>query len=143
MYEQGMGAVQVAGLLRVSTKSAYQWRRAWEAGGTAALASKGPGGTGCKLDDGQLARLRAALDAGPAAYGWGEDQRWTLARAATGPGSSGGYGGSVNSKQPIPPASQMTGCWPPGSVTARFRTRHWQPKSASRCSPGPSPRPRR
>jgi len=82
MYEQGIGAVQVAGLLRVSTKSAYQWRRAWEAGGTAALASKGPGGTGCKLDDGQLARLRAALDAGPAAYRWGEDQRWTLARVA-------------------------------------------------------------
>jgi hypothetical protein len=28
----------------------------------------------------QLARLRAALDLGPAAYGWAEDQRWTLAR---------------------------------------------------------------
>jgi putative transposase len=27
-------------------------------------------------------RLRAALDAGPAAYGWDEDQRWTLARVA-------------------------------------------------------------
>ena len=82
MYEQGMNPVQVAGLLRVSTKSAYQWHRAWESGGEAALASKGPGGTGCKLDDDQLARLRAALDAGPAAYGWHEDQRWTLARVA-------------------------------------------------------------
>ena len=30
----------------------------------------------------QLARLRAALDAGPAASGSEEDQRWTLARAA-------------------------------------------------------------
>ncbi len=29
---------------------------------------------------GQLTRLRAALDLGAAAYGWGEDQRWTLAR---------------------------------------------------------------
>jgi transposase len=82
MYDQGMDAVQVAGLLRVSTKSAYQWRRAWRSGGEAALASKGPGGNGCKLDDGRLARLRAALDAGPAAYGWAEDQRWTLARVA-------------------------------------------------------------
>jgi transposase len=82
MFEQGMEPVQVAGLLRVSAKSAYQWRRAWTAGGSAALASKGPGGTGCKLDDDQLSRLRAALDAGPAVYGWDEDQRWTLARVA-------------------------------------------------------------
>lgn len=82
MFEQGIRPVQVAGLLRVSTKSAYQWHRAWDAGGAAALASRGPGGTGCKLDDAQLAQLRAALDAGPAVYGWGKDQRWTLARVA-------------------------------------------------------------
>ena len=80
MYEQGIPAAQIAGLLRVSTKSVYQWRRAWRAGGDAALASKGPGGDPCKLDEEQLARLRAALDAGPAVYGWDEDQRWTLAR---------------------------------------------------------------
>jgi transposase len=82
MYEQGMSPVEVAGLLRVSTKSAYQWHRTWESGGEAALASKGPGGTGCKLDDEELTRLRAALDAGPVAYGWDEDQRWTLKRVA-------------------------------------------------------------
>jgi transposase len=82
MFEQGIGPVRVAGLLRVSTKSAHQWHRAWEAGGGAALASRGPGGTGCKLDDGQLAQLRAALDAGPAACGWDRDQRWTLKRVA-------------------------------------------------------------
>jgi len=82
MYDQGMDAVQVACLLRVSTKSAYQWRRAWQSGGDAALASRGPGGNGCKLDDAELARLRAALEAGPAAYGWDRDQRWTLARVA-------------------------------------------------------------
>ena len=64
----------------MSTKSVYQWRRAWRAGGDAALASKGPGGSGCKVDERQLARLAAALDAGPAAYGWDTDQRWTLAR---------------------------------------------------------------
>ena len=44
---------------------------------------KGPGGNPCKLDGEQLARLRAALDPGPAVYGWAEDQRWTLARVAT------------------------------------------------------------
>jgi len=58
-----------------------QWRRAWRVGGEKALASKGAGGNPCKLDEGQLAQLRAALEAGPAACGWKEDQRWTLARA--------------------------------------------------------------
>jgi hypothetical protein len=35
----------------------------------AALASKGHGGYASKLDETQLAQLRAALDLGPAAYG--------------------------------------------------------------------------
>ena len=82
MFEQDVDPVQVARLLRVSTKSAYQWRRRWRAGGPAALASRGAGGAVCRLGEQQLARLRAALDAGPAASGWDEDQRWTLARAA-------------------------------------------------------------
>jgi transposase len=80
MLGQGTGPVQIAGLLRVSTKSVYTWRRAWRAGGDAALAPKGPGGNPCKLTEDQLAQLRAALDAGPAAYGWHDDQRWNLAR---------------------------------------------------------------
>jgi transposase-like protein len=40
MFEQDVRPVQVARRLRVSTKSAYQWRRRWRAGGEAALASK-------------------------------------------------------------------------------------------------------
>ena len=82
MFEQDMDPVQVAGCLRVSTKSSYQWRRRWRAGGAAALASRGPGGAACRLSERQLARLRAALDLGPAVHGWDEDQRWTLARVA-------------------------------------------------------------
>ena len=82
MFARDADPVQIAGSLRVSTKSVYQWRRAWRAGGAAALASRGPGGSACRLGDGQVAQLRAALEAGPAAFGWGEDQRWTLARAA-------------------------------------------------------------
>jgi transposase len=82
LFEQDVTARQIARSLRVSTKSVYQWRRAWRAGGEAALASKGPGGSGCKLDGDQLARLGVALDAGPAACGWNQDQRWTLARVA-------------------------------------------------------------
>jgi transposase len=83
MFEQGLSSGQVACELRVSTKSAYQWRRRWRAGGEAALASKGPGGAACRLSEAQLGRLRAELERGPAAHGWAEDQRWTLARVAT------------------------------------------------------------
>jgi len=82
LFEQDVTARQIARSLRVSTKSVYQWRRAWRAGGEAALASKGPGGSGGKLDGDQLARLGVALDAGPAACGWNQDQQWTLARVA-------------------------------------------------------------
>ena len=42
----------------------------------------GAGGNPCRLDETQIAQLRAALEAGPAAYGWKQDQRWTLARVA-------------------------------------------------------------
>ncbi len=83
LFEQDVSPVQVAHQLRVSTKSAYQWRRHWRTGGEAALASKGPGGAVCRLTREQLARLRAALGGGPAAWGWDQDQRWTLARATT------------------------------------------------------------
>lgn len=80
MFARDVDPALIARELRVSVKSVYQWRRAWRAGGDAALASKGPGGNGCKLDEGQLTQLSAALEAGPAAAGWEEDQRWTLGR---------------------------------------------------------------
>jgi transposase len=83
MFAQDADPVQIARSLRVSTKSVYQWRRAWRAGGQEALASRGPGGSACRLDEGQLEQLRAALEAGPAAHGWVQDQRWTLARAVS------------------------------------------------------------
>jgi transposase len=83
LFEKDMPPVQVAHQLRVSAKSAYQWRRCWRAGGTAELASKGAGGAVCRLSSVQLARLRTELDAGPAVHGWAEDQRWTLERVTT------------------------------------------------------------
>jgi transposase len=82
MFAAGVGSGEIAGRLRVTRKSVNAWRRAWKAGGTAALASRGPGGAECRLDDAQLKVLAAELDAGPAAHGWVEDQRWTLARVA-------------------------------------------------------------
>lgn len=82
LFEQGVAPVEVAKRLRVSSKSAYQWRRRWRGGGTAALAAKGPGGARCRLSGRQLDRLRTELGRGPAAHGW-PDQRWTLSRVAT------------------------------------------------------------
>src|SRR3954468_7663295 len=82
LFADDVAPVEVAARLRVSTKSVYQWRRRWRAGGEQALASPGPGGASCRLSDAQLHRLRAELERGPAEHGWA-DQRWTLARVAT------------------------------------------------------------
>jgi transposase len=79
-FAEGIEPPEVARRLRVSCNSAYTWRRRWRAGGQAALASRGPAGAVCRLSGRQLGRLRAALEAGPAVWGWSEDQRWTLAR---------------------------------------------------------------
>lgn len=46
------------------------------------MASKGPGRSACRLDEARLDRLAEASEQGPAAHGFGEDQRWTLARIA-------------------------------------------------------------
>jgi putative transposase len=51
MFSEDATTAQVAGWLRVSEKSVRQWRRAWVAGGDAALASAGAGGSVCKLND--------------------------------------------------------------------------------------------
>src|SRR6476620_11164950 len=73
---------EVARRFRVSRMSANRWRRALAAGGRTALASKGPAGGPCKLPAAQVRELEAVLEAGPAAWGWDEDQCWTLARIA-------------------------------------------------------------
>jgi transposase len=80
LFEQHVPAGQVARRLRVSAKSAYQWQQTWRRDGRDGLRSKGPSGSGCRLDDARLARLQDELGAGPAAHGWVEDQRWTLPR---------------------------------------------------------------
>jgi transposase len=79
LIEAGASDWEVARRFRVSRMSANRWRRALAAGGRAALASKGAGGSRCKLTGAQLRELEAVLEAGPAAQGW-EDQCWTLAR---------------------------------------------------------------
>ncbi|NYD47673.1 transposase [Actinomadura luteofluorescens] len=83
LFEQGcLSDAQIGRRFRVSRMSVNRWRRAWQTGGTAALASKGASGAKCKLTHHQVKLLEEALEAGPAAHGWTEDQRWTLARIA-------------------------------------------------------------
>lgn len=81
-FAAGARDAEVAREFRISTMSANRWHRAFDEGGVEALVSKGPGGARCKLTQTQLAELEAMLDQGPAAHGWAEDQRWTLARIA-------------------------------------------------------------
>ena len=82
LIEAGAGDREVAKRFRVSRMSVNRWRRALAAGGRAALASKGAAGAKCKLSRAQLAELETVLEAGPAVWGWDEDQCWTLARIA-------------------------------------------------------------
>lgn len=83
MFAAGKSAPQVAAELEISTKSAYAWLRAWKTGGEQALASKGAPGPDPVLSEALVQKLIAKLEQGPAAAGWDEDQRWTLARVRT------------------------------------------------------------
>ena len=65
MFADGMSGAQVAAELEVSTKSAYAWRPA------------------PVLSEALVQKLIVKLNEGPAAAGWDEDQRWTLARVRT------------------------------------------------------------
>jgi transposase len=80
LFAQGVEPAQVAVRLRVTRKSVCEWYRAWQAGGRSALASKGSSGSKCRLTGEQITLLEAELGKGPAAHGWDDDQRWTLAR---------------------------------------------------------------
>lgn len=82
MFAQDVPVPEIARRLRVSHNAVYVWRRRWRADGEAGLASKGASGTDCRLTSEQQDRLAAALREGPAAHGYTEDQRWTLARIA-------------------------------------------------------------
>jgi transposase len=82
LIEAGVSDLKVARRFRVTRMSANRWRRSLAAGGRAALLSKGPGGGPCKLSPAQVRELEAVLEAGPAVWGWDEDQCWTLARIA-------------------------------------------------------------
>jgi putative transposase len=83
LFEQGVAPPVVAERLRVSRKSAYAWHAVWREGGAEALRSKGHSGRPSRMKPAWRDWLARALEEGPAAHGWVEDQRWTLARVAT------------------------------------------------------------
>lgn len=83
LFVQGVTPPQVARRLRVSRKSAYAWHARWREGGVQELRSKGPSGRPSRMTPDWRAWLVTELEKGPAAHGWVEDQRWTLARVAT------------------------------------------------------------
>jgi transposase len=70
LIESGASDREVAKRFRVSRMSANRWRRALASGGWDALATKGASGAKCNLTPAQLRELEAALDAGPAVWGW-------------------------------------------------------------------------
>jgi putative transposase len=76
----GEDDVRVAREFRVTKMSANRWRHALHSGGADALASKGAAGMRCLLTADQQEQLARALEQGPVAHGYAEDQRWTLAR---------------------------------------------------------------
>jgi len=71
----------VARRLGVARQVAYRWQNAWQQGGQAALASKGPAGPKPKLTVPQTQQVVNALLAGPAAQGY-QTALWTLPRVA-------------------------------------------------------------
>jgi transposase len=81
-FARGDGVGEIAHDLRVTEGSVRRWHRAWRAGGTAALRSKGPVSRE-KLSPQQWARLEAELGKGPLAHGFTGDQYWTLGRIKT------------------------------------------------------------
>jgi len=81
LFNKGYSAPEVARRLGVARQVAYRWKNAWEAGGTSALASKGPAGPKPKLTAEQTEQVTKALLAGPGAHGY-KTNLWTLPRVA-------------------------------------------------------------
>lgn len=81
LFAKGCSAPEVARRLGVVRQVAYRWKDAFEAGGKAALASKGPAGRKSKLAASQMRIITKALLAGPAARGY-KTALWTLPRVA-------------------------------------------------------------
>ena len=81
-FARGDSVREVARDLRVTECSVRRWRRAWQAGKTEALRSKGPVSRE-RLSPQQWTRLEAELGKGPLAHGFADGQYRTLKRIKT------------------------------------------------------------
>jgi transposase len=81
MFDRGWPVPEVVRRLGIARQVGYRWHEAWQAGGEAALASKGPVGPKSKLTVAHTETLVDALLEGPAAHGY-KTQLWTLPRVA-------------------------------------------------------------
>ena len=81
MFDRGWPVPEVVRRLGIARQVGYRWHEAWQAGGEAGLASRGPAGPKSKLTAARTETLVDALLEGPAAYGY-KTQLWTLPRVA-------------------------------------------------------------
>lgn len=82
LFSEDYSAPEVARRLGVARQVAYRWKSAWDHGGSAALASKGPAGPKPRLTAEQTEQITQALLAGPAVHGY-KTALWTLPRVAS------------------------------------------------------------
>jgi transposase len=82
LFAKACSAPEVARRLGVARQVAYRWKSAWDQGGHAALASKGPAGPKAKLTVAQTQQVTEALLAGPVVHGY-KTALWTLPRVAS------------------------------------------------------------
>ena len=81
LFQKGRSQADVARELGVSRQSVSRWYADWQADGAKGLAAAGRAGRLPRLDDRQLALVRAELEKGARALGYPTDL-WTLARVA-------------------------------------------------------------
>jgi putative transposase len=74
LMHAGCGDTEIAKRLRVTRKSVFEWRRACRHGSREAMASAGAAGRQPYLTPAQIVQLTTALDEGPAAHGYDDDQ---------------------------------------------------------------------
>lgn len=82
LFARECSAPEVARRLGVRRQVAYRWKNAWDQGGPAALASKGPAGPKARLTAKQSQQVTEALLAGPVDHGY-KTALWTLPRVAS------------------------------------------------------------
>ena len=81
LFEKGYASAEVGRRLGVARQVSHRWKQAWEAGGKAALASKGQAGRKSRMDPVASQRVVEALLSGPKSQGY-KTALWTLPRVS-------------------------------------------------------------